>query len=438
MARAFSQRSLVGAQNRFLSTIRRTLRPRETSPDVHTSGTVHRPSGFRHTSPLLAALALAVGCGGLGTREDVSQSDSGRGDSSSSAPDTRNPVADAFLGRNDGGIPPIDADGTGTGSDPDVAPGNGDGGAGAEVAAPPPSTIIVLPDTQYYTFAPYTDVFAMQTNWIIAQKASLNIQAVLHVGDLVEVATDSNQWHVAGTAMHSLDGIAPYVVVPGNHDCDTNRTGLIDAYFGPATMPWITGTMVAGQMENNYALVDIGGQQWLVVAVEFGPRDAVVAWADTVFKAYPDRPAILLTHGYLYSDGTRYNLAVAGTDSRATSYQYWYPQYYEVTPMQGINDGEMLWQKLVLPNPNVRMVFSGHETAAIGGARLSSSRPDGSVVHQMLSDYQWLWGPHFGYGFLRIVQINYSKKTIQVSTYSPYLDQYLTDDSNQFTLDWNL
>jgi len=31
--------------------------------------------------------------------------------------------------------------------------------------------------------------------------------------------------------------------------------------------------------------------------------------------------------------------------------------------------------------------------------------------------------------------LDYGKKTIQVQTYSPYLQQYLTDDANQFTLD---
>jgi len=63
-------------------------------------------------------------------------------------------------------------------------------------------------------------------------------------------------------------------------------------------MPWITGTKVVGQMENNYALVDIGGRQWLVVALEFSPTDASVTWADQVLKAFPDRPAILLTHAF--------------------------------------------------------------------------------------------------------------------------------------------
>ncbi len=100
-----------------------------------------------------------------------------------------------------------------------------------------------------------------------------------------------------------------------------------------------------------------------------------------------------------------------------------------------MNDGEMLWQKLVLPNSNLRLVFCGHQT---GAAWLSSGRPDGTVVHQMLSDYQWLNTHHYGFGYLRIVQLDFAAKMIRVRTYSPDLDAYLTDGTNQFTLDLNL
>jgi hypothetical protein len=35
---------------------------------------------------------------------------------------------------------------------------------------------------------------------------------------------------------------------------------------------------------------------------------------------------------------------------------------------------------------------------------------------------------------LRIMEFDYRRKSIRVQTYSPYLDSYLTDDANQFTL----
>ena len=319
-------------------------------------------------------------------------------------------------------------------TDTETIPPPADAGLAPETPAAPPVTVIVLPDTQYYASS-YHDVFTQQISWIVQQKPLLNIAAVLHVGDIVDGCNSADQWQVARSAMGQLDGLIPYVVVPGNHDTDSERKGLINSYFGPASMPWITGTMTARQIENNYALVDIGPKQWLVLGLEFGPRDAVMTWADSVLKAYPNRPAIIVTHAYLYNDGKRYDQAISGSDTTQPNYQWWIPQYYGYTATQGINDGEQIWQKLILTNPNVRLVFSGHVT---GGAHSSSTRPDGSVVHQMLSDYQWLNGVYFGYGYLRVLQFDYGKKTIQVQTYSPYLGQDLADDESQFSLSLEL
>jgi len=231
-----------------------------------------------------------------------------------------------------------------------------------------------------------------------------------------------------------MDGLVPYVLVPGNHDSNANRVGLIDNYFAPTTMRWITNTMTAGQIENNYTLVDIGPQQWLVLGLEFGPRDAVITWADGVLKAFPTKPAIIVTHAYLYGDGTRYDVAKSGLDPNQPSFQAFIPQSYYYTTKEGSNDGEQIWQKLIVPNPNVRLVFCGHDN---GAARLTSLRPDGSRVHQMLSDYQWL-DDSGGSGYLRVLQFDYGQKQIRVQTYSPYLDQFMTDDANQFTLSLDL
>jgi hypothetical protein len=298
------------------------------------------------------------------------------------------------------------------------------------------ATIVVLPDTQYYASS-YPSVFTGQTDFIVSKKSELSIAAVLHVGDLVD-SDVPEQWAVANSAMRELDTIVPYVVVPGNHDYSSaGRKSMINNYFAPASMPWVTGTMTPGQIENNYALMDIGPQKWLVLGLEFGPRDAVLVWANQVLKdpRYVNYPVIIVTHAYLYSDGSRYDIKVGGTDSAKGSYQLYNPHSYGYTAAEGINDGEELWQKLILPNSNVRLVFCGHMT---GWARLTSVRPDGTTVHQILSDYQWLEGQDFGFGYLRVVQLDYDAKKIHVRTFSPFLNAPLEDEPNQFTLDLNL
>ena len=98
---------------------------------------------------------------------------------------------------------------------------------------PPPGpdfTIIALPDTQHYTDNPsnYAN-YSAQTHWIVANKDTLNIKFVTHLGDIVEHGNNGGndlEWQVADAAMGLLedplttllaDGI-PYGLAPGNHD----------------------------------------------------------------------------------------------------------------------------------------------------------------------------------------------------------------------------
>jgi 3',5'-cyclic AMP phosphodiesterase CpdA len=296
----------------------------------------------------------------------------------------------------------------------------------------------VLPDTQYYASS-FPEIFADQTRWIVDQKERFNIAVALHLGDVVDTANDKAQWQTADSSMRIMDGHVPYIIVPGNHDTDANRVGLIDNYFAPATMPWVAGTMIEGKIENSFTLVDIGAQQWLILGLEFGPRDSVLAWADRILKKYPTLPTILVTHAYLYEDGSRYGMSAPGLADPQPTGQRFAPEAFGYTRGEGINDGEHIWRKLIVPNHNVRLVLCGHDN---GVAQLSTFRPDGSLVHQVLSDYQWLYQGTADYaggsGYLRLFEFDYRRKEIRVRTYSPYLNRYMTDDANQFTLSLDL
>ena len=62
-----------------------------------------------------------------------------------------------------------------------------------------------------------------------------------------------------------------------------------------------------GKLENSYHLLRIGDRDWIILVLEFGPRDAVVAWANRVLERYPKRLGILVTHAYLFRGNTRYD-----------------------------------------------------------------------------------------------------------------------------------
>jgi len=294
-------------------------------------------------------------------------------------------------------------------------------------------TLVVLPDTQVYSQS-YPELFKDQMRWILANRERHNIKYVLHLGDLTNNNTP-DQWANARAAMSMLDGVVPYALAPGNHDYGpsggcANRTTYLNDYFPPAnylSWPTLGGLMDSNRMDNSYHLFSAGGVDWLILALEFGPRNSVVAWAQSILDRYPDRRVILITHAYLYDDNTRYDWATKGTSQRWNPYAYG-----TASDPDGTNDGEDLWNKLVKNHPNFVLVINGH-VLNDGLGRLDSTNDFGQVVHQMLVNYQiHALG---GEAFLRLIEFLPDGRTVQVRAYSPLYGTYKTDPQNQFTLE---
>lgn len=294
-------------------------------------------------------------------------------------------------------------------------------------------SFVLLPDTQCYSES-HPHVFHSQTEWIVRQREARNIQFALHLGDI----TDDNvhpQWENAWQAMDVLrrDGL-PSLMVPGNHDLGSwgnggDRTSHMSDYFMQRN------GMEPGRSENAFLPVTIGTTKVLIVGLEFGPRDAAVAWANDVLARHPDHHAILITHAYLYSDGTRFDWSAKGRD------QSWNPNGYGVgtDPAQaaaGCNDGEALWQKLVSRHGQFVFTFNGH-VLHDGIGHLVSKGAAGQDVHQMLVNYQCGTVPdrrNGGGGFLRLVTVRPDGTTVEIQDYSPFYDQWLDDPDRRFTI----
>jgi len=215
-----------------------------------------------------------------------------------------------------------------------------------------PFAIAVLPDTQYYARS-YPDILIRQAHWIAENAASRNIALVLHVGDITDNNTEL-QWERARDGMGILHGVVPYVLAVGNHDilvgnvADREKS-LVDAYFARDLFPTLKGTFDRG-ISNSYHTVEIGGEKYLVVALEFGPRDAVLAWASDVVAAHPDHKVIVLTHTYTARNGQRVTPATSAGS----------PELVLPPGTSDVNNAEGMWSKFVRNHPNILMVVSGH------------------------------------------------------------------------------
>ena len=309
--------------------------------------------------------------------------------------------------------------------------------AAAVVPTPPPAplpftagstALVVLPDTQEYARR-LPGAFESQTAWIARSAQQLDVRYVFHLGDLVNNNSDL-EWRRARAAMSQLDGVVPYALVTGNHDhgpegnASTRETGLNRwfAYDEAAGGSGFGGAFEAGKLENTYHLFEAGGRRWIALALEWAPRDQVVAWANQVMREHPDRHGILVTHAYLDNDDRRYD----HTDRLRP--QEYNPHDYR-TP-GNVNDGEELWQKLVRRH-RFDLVLSGH-VLGDGTGYLASTTDVGNTCHQLLSNYQMR--ELGGEGYLRILELLPDHRTLVVRTYSPLLDRYLAGADQQMTL----
>jgi hypothetical protein len=155
--------------------------------------------------------------------------------------------------------------------------------------------------------------------------------------------------------------------------------------------------------------------------LEFGPRPDVLRWAREVGVGHPGTPSLVLTHAYLYSDDSRYDI-VRRPD------QEWSPYAYGLAS-SGVSDGDEMWLGLVEPLSDLELVVCGH-VLNDGVGQLTSDRADGTFVHQLLANFQNR--DLGGGGYLRIIEVH--DERFDVHTYSPYLDRSMTGAEHEFSL----
>ncbi|MDN3670236.1 metallophosphoesterase [Echinicola jeungdonensis] len=294
--------------------------------------------------------------------------------------------------------------------------------------------LVILPDTQSYLES-CPEIMESQFKWLAKNKDKVDM--VLHVGDITQSNTPA-EWALAGKYFDHINGKIPYALSLGNHDfgsgpgkyADNRDSQLANKYFPLDTLKKYTpiqGEFEKDKIDNAYYTFEKKGGKWLILSLEFGPTDEMLAWANEVARAHPDHKIILLTHSYMYVGNKRQS---EGDD--------WRPHGYGIgknNPENAPNDGQQIWKKLVSKHPNFLFTFSGHVLHE-GLGKLVSKGEHGNKVYQFLANYQrGVQGYGNGCnGYLRIVNIDLDRDQLEIKTYSPWLDQWLDDSENHFTL----
>jgi hypothetical protein len=288
-------------------------------------------------------------------------------------------------------------------------------------------SIIILPDTQYYT-TNFPDIMYQQMNWIVENKDPLNIQYVVHMGDI----TDNNKehaWEVADKSYKILENARiPYSVVCGDNDIKNpekndydgiRHTELFNHYF-PVTRfdkPgswWKGGFFEQGKIDNYYCLFNYGQYKYMIMNLEIAPRSAVLKWADKIISQHGSEKVIVVTHDYIDSEGKRLDdLKTFGMNGKD-----------DAGKNKG-NNADEVFKKLIKKNDNIIMVLCGHKNGTFENTvKIKSSKDSKTTrkVFEILSDFQdeKIKGSdeRSGKGLLRVLKVYPGKNEFIISTVS--------------------
>ena len=272
----------------------------------------------------------------------------------------------------------------------------------------------VVGDTQTLT-SKYPETLEVLYDWIRDNAEEKKMKWVFGLGDITDNDTDE-EWILAKEQIAKLDGVVPYSLIRGNHD---SKEKFVSAFPYSEYADKVSGSM-SGDMLNTYQKFTVGDTKYMVVNLDWGVPDDVVAWADGVIAANPDYKVIVVTHGYLNSDGTTLS---AGDGGEPTEYSSLH------------NNGDELWDMLIKKHSNIILVMSGHistENIVVTKAK----GDNGNTVTQMLIDPQTTDQNNVGTGLGLVAMLYFSEdgKTVDVEYYSTLKQgKYLS--ANQFSME---
>ena len=291
-------------------------------------------------------------------------------------------------------------------------------------------TFAVVGDTQNLVryHADYVDDLY---NWIAnhAGADKQNIKFVFGLGDMTDLNLDS-EWTTVKNNIDILKNAGiPFSMVRGNHDGNI----LMNQYFPYDEYGNTTGSAVSGcydgsyagntyRMENYYQELVVGETKYLMLSLEYGAPDGVLAWANDVMAAYPDHQIIVTTHNFLDETGTLNDDIPQNTNA-----DNFYPGYYG----ESANSSQDMWDECISKHQNVVLVMSGHvfwnnirskDLTGVYGNQVRAL-----MINPQLLDLHTTNGT----GLVALLHFSNGGKDVSVEYYSTVMDQHY-NPINQF------
>lgn len=290
-------------------------------------------------------------------------------------------------------------------------------------------SIVQITDTQFLSES-YPNLFNSLTSWIVNVSSALNVQMVVHTGDIVNNPANTSEWANANAAMLQLsnNGV-PYCWCAGNHDFigEQQPTGNPDGvWLGGAysafnvtamqTEPYWVASIYNGS--STAVQFSYGGYRFMVINIAYDANQTTLTWMQTLLKCNPADNVIVATHNFLNGLGTYGYTPSAADVAWATNFESVLDDY-----------------------PNIFMVLCGHDISeGTATSRVVNGRTEIFFNRQQIDNAQ-------GGACARIYTFNMTnptQPTVNVYTYQTYTNgsggtpMYLTDPQDQFSFQTNL
>ncbi len=276
-----------------------------------------------------------------------------------------------------------------------------------DTPVPTPFSIVWLSDTQSMTYCNYTDALESMGRWIVDEKQARNILYVVQTGDAVENGFSDWQWKNFDACYDQFRDELPYIAIAGNHETGMKRHSYV-GYLSRRNVSEIPRRYSFERGRAAYATLRAGGIDFLILGAGWDSELMSVDWMNEVLREHRDFVAILLFHGYIQTNGT-----------------------YTVV-------GKKMFEQVVKPNPNVKLVLCGHVLGTAVRFEDVDDNGDGAAdrrVTALMYNYQ---NADTDCGQLRLLTFDPMARSMRVLTYSPYQKRYYRDytySSSDFLLD---
>ena len=282
----------------------------------------------------------------------------------------------------------------------------------------------IVGDTQYVTkYNP--DALLSMYDWIAKNAESKKMKQVIGVGDITH--TDAGmEWAYAYESINKLSGVVPYTVVRGNHDI---RTSYYDYYFGRPGAPYEKECVAFFNEDSNTRArntaheFSVDNVNYLIIGLDFGAKDDVLQWANSVVESYPSHTVIVTTHAYLSKNGTLLN----GDSDSPTSYD------------ETLNNADDMWNKFIKKHKNISLVLSGHVFNE-NIVKRTDVGDNGNVVTSLMVNPQYYeynknnkYDPDRLTGMVAICYCSADGKAVDVQWYSTIKNKYFRPSVNAFS-----